>query len=109
MNGVSSPAAAPTSGVINQAAAMAAVPAVPRNNPFLQQPSAQAPVVGPMGTLAASKSPATAQQPPSAQQPITTIAAATHVECLVPGCGKPVHTDVQGVKTSDYCSKRHRE
>src|SRR5690606_12897473 len=31
------------------------------------------------------------------------------LECLIPGCGKPVHVDAKGLKTSDYCSQRHRE
>ncbi|TFK27459.1 hypothetical protein FA15DRAFT_701862 [Coprinopsis marcescibilis] len=32
-----------------------------------------------------------------------------NLECLIPGCGKPVHVDAKGLKTSDYCSQRHRE
>ncbi|KAF9479965.1 hypothetical protein BDN70DRAFT_894481 [Pholiota conissans] len=39
----------------------------------------------------------------SAQQPTG------HFECLIPGCGQPVHTDTKGVRTSEYCSMRHRE
>ncbi|RXW20686.1 hypothetical protein EST38_g5153 [Candolleomyces aberdarensis] len=35
--------------------------------------------------------------------------SAEDLECLVPGCGKPVHVDSKGMKTSDYCSQRHRE
>ncbi len=35
--------------------------------------------------------------------------AADDLRCLIPGCGKPVHVDAKGVKTSDYCSLRHRE
>ncbi|KAJ2932507.1 hypothetical protein H1R20_g4587, partial [Candolleomyces eurysporus] len=35
--------------------------------------------------------------------------SAEDLECLIPGCGKPVHVDSKGMKTSDYCSQRHRE
>ncbi|TEB34607.1 hypothetical protein FA13DRAFT_1789019 [Coprinellus micaceus] len=31
------------------------------------------------------------------------------LECLIPGCGKPVHVDAKGLKASDYCSQRHRD
>ncbi|KAF5341907.1 hypothetical protein D9611_001973 [Ephemerocybe angulata] len=34
---------------------------------------------------------------------------AEDLECLIPGCGKPAHVDAKGMKTSDYCSQRHRE
>lgn len=30
-------------------------------------------------------------------------------ECVIPGCGQPVHIDSKGLKTSEYCSMRHRE
>jgi len=30
-------------------------------------------------------------------------------ECLIPGCGQPVYVDAQGLKTSAYCSMRHRQ
>lgn len=30
-------------------------------------------------------------------------------DCLIPGCGKPVHVDENGLPASDYCSQRHRE
>ncbi|KIM80427.1 hypothetical protein PILCRDRAFT_822558 [Piloderma croceum F 1598] len=30
-------------------------------------------------------------------------------DCLIPGCGKPVHVDENGIPASDYCSQRHRE
>jgi hypothetical protein len=35
--------------------------------------------------------------------------APDNLRCLIPGCGKPVHDDAKGVKTSDFCSLRHRE
>jgi hypothetical protein len=35
--------------------------------------------------------------------------SAEDLECLIPGCGKPVHVDAKGMKSSDYCSQRHRE
>jgi len=49
--------------------------------------------------------------PPAGAQPLrlSTQEAADDLECLIPGCGKPVHRDAQGVTTSDYCSMRHRE
>jgi len=34
---------------------------------------------------------------------------ADNLECLIPGCGQPVHVDAKGVKVSEYCSMRHRE
>jgi len=30
-------------------------------------------------------------------------------ECLIPGCGQPVYVDAKGLKTSAYCSMRHRQ
>ena len=35
--------------------------------------------------------------------------ASDNTECLIPGCGKPVHVNAKGVKASDYCSMRCRE
>ncbi|KAF9037695.1 hypothetical protein BJ165DRAFT_1416911 [Panaeolus papilionaceus] len=35
--------------------------------------------------------------------------ASDNLECLIPGCGQPVHIDAKGLKTSEYCSMRHRE
>ena len=40
---------------------------------------------------------------------ISTDPSADDLECFIPGCGKPVHVDAKGMKTSDYCSMRHRE
>ncbi|KAJ7471406.1 hypothetical protein B0H11DRAFT_2237315 [Mycena galericulata] len=46
--------------------------------------------------------------------PASTAAAAPNaapqepLDCLIPGCGQPVHVDASGVM-SDYCSKKHRE
>lgn len=31
------------------------------------------------------------------------------LDCLIPGCGKPVHVDENGYPASAYCSQRHRE
>ncbi|KAJ7472734.1 hypothetical protein FB451DRAFT_1469686 [Mycena latifolia] len=68
----------------------------PRNNPFLNQPPASnAPATAASGTAAPSAAP---QAPPPVQP----------LDCLIPGCGKPVHVDGTGVM-SDYCSKKHRE
>ncbi|KAF8183441.1 hypothetical protein BJ912DRAFT_853652 [Pholiota molesta] len=49
--------------------------------------------------------------PPAGAQPllISTQQSANDLECLIPGCGQPVHADAKGVRTSDYCSMRHRE
>ena len=85
---------APTTQPAGQAAAGAASPPTAQNNnPFMnltnqQQPPQQ---VAPSGTLA---------QAPTNMPPL---------ECLIPGCGKPVHIDTQGNTTSDYCSRKHRE
>lgn len=48
---------------------------------------------------------------PAYQQPAagSGIVDAEDLECLIPGCGKPVHVDAKGLKTSDYCSQRHRD
>ncbi|KAF9533961.1 hypothetical protein CPB83DRAFT_417424 [Crepidotus variabilis] len=55
-------------------------------------------------------------KPPLASQPKLVVSTGSNsqqntdnLECLIPGCRKPVHTDAKGVKTSDYCSLRHRE
>ncbi|KAF7970557.1 hypothetical protein HWV62_23649, partial [Athelia sp. TMB] len=45
--------------------------------------------------------------PPQSQLP-QTKGGATLI-CLIPGCGKPVHLDDNGLPASDYCSQRHRE
>ncbi|KAJ7145069.1 hypothetical protein C8R43DRAFT_550036 [Mycena crocata] len=61
----------------------------PRNNPFLNisnQP--------PASSNAAAPAPAAAPQ--------------QALDCLIPGCGQPVHVDSSGAM-SDYCSKKHRE
>ena len=42
----------------------------------------------------------------SSQAPATTPPA---LNCLIPGCGKPVHVDENGFPASAYCSQRHRE
>ncbi|KZP04323.1 hypothetical protein FIBSPDRAFT_876627 [Athelia psychrophila] len=45
--------------------------------------------------------------PPQSQLP-QTKGGATLI-CLIPGCGKAVHLDANGLPASDYCSQRHRE
>ncbi|KAJ6544996.1 hypothetical protein DFH09DRAFT_1040484 [Mycena vulgaris] len=69
----------------------------PRNNPFLnltnQPPPSNAPAAASSGTAGLT----TATQDPL--QPL---------DCLIPGCGQPVHVDSSGAM-SDYCSKKHRE
>jgi hypothetical protein len=54
---------------------------------------------------------APSSRPPAGAQPllISTQQSANDLECLIPGCGQPVHADAKGVRTSDYCSMRHRE
>ncbi|KAG5642904.1 hypothetical protein DXG03_001911 [Asterophora parasitica] len=85
-------------------------PAVPQsNNPFLQaqaQAAAAAPVVHGTPDFNSSSVLFGTQLPPASAyiQP-----AADDADCLIPGCGKPVHVDANGVKTSDFCSQRHRE
>ncbi|KAJ7755523.1 hypothetical protein B0H16DRAFT_716684 [Mycena metata] len=68
----------------------------PRNNPFLNQGKQQP----------ASSSPAPASS--GAAVPNPTQAPLQPLDCLVPGCGQPVHVDASGAM-SDYCSKKHRE
>ncbi|PPQ92583.1 hypothetical protein CVT25_007275 [Psilocybe cyanescens] len=87
----------------------------PVNNPFLNiavpQPGtsqagpAQNAVTNGAVNLAASSNPLPAAQ----QLHISTQQSADDTECLIPGCGQPVHIDAKGVKASDYCSMRHRE
>ncbi|KAJ7757693.1 hypothetical protein DFH07DRAFT_457522 [Mycena maculata] len=68
-------------------------PPKPRNNPFLNLSTP-----GPSNTAAASSGTA-APNSNAIQQPLN---------CLIPGCGQPVHVDSSGVM-SDYCSRKHRE
>jgi hypothetical protein len=90
------------------------------NNPFLdptnqaayQIPSVAASSVPAQNAMTngavqsvASSNPAHVAQ----QLHISTQPSADDLECFIPGCGKPVHVDAKGMKTSDYCSMRHRE
>lgn len=108
----------------NQAAAGSAVgapvaPVVPAStqftNPFLDpsnqtayQMAAGVPPQNAM-TNGAVHSVASSKPLPVAQLDISTQQTADDLECFIPGCGKPVHVDAKGVKSSDYCSMRHRE
>ena len=87
------------------------------NNPFLDptnQAAYQIPTVavppqsamtnGAVHSVASSNPLHVAQQLHISTQP-----SADDLECFIPGCGKPVHVDAKGMKTSDYCSMRHRE
>jgi hypothetical protein len=84
--------------------AQAAPVTQPRNNPFLGGlNNVQAPAAN--GTLVTSNTmPATAQQLHVSTQP-----AADPGTCLIPDCKQPVHVDAKGMRTSDYCSMKHRE
>ena len=89
------------------------------NNPFLdpttnqayQVPTVPAPQAAQSAMTngavysVASSNPANVAQ----QLHISTQPSADDLECFIPGCGKPVHVDAKGMKTSDYCSMRHRE
>jgi hypothetical protein len=88
------------------------------NNPFLDptnQAAYQIPTVATVPTQnamtnGAVHSVASSNPPHVAQQlHISTDPSADDLECFIPGCGKPVHVDAKGMKTSDYCSMRHRE
>ncbi|KJA16184.1 hypothetical protein HYPSUDRAFT_302503 [Hypholoma sublateritium FD-334 SS-4] len=96
----------------------------PTNNPFLgpgpvytqsayQNPAPPAAVVSAPQCAAPTNGAVylAPSAPPAGAQPLrlSTQEAADDLECLIPGCGKPVHRDAQGVTTSDYCSMRHRE
>ena len=95
--------------------------AAPVNNPFLnpvgqqqQQaayPTAQAASGGAMTNGAVVTSLGASSKPQGAQQLLhnSTQKPADNLECLIPGCGQPVHVDAKGVKVSEYCSMRHRE
>jgi hypothetical protein len=94
--------------------------AAPVNNPFLnpvgqqQQsayPNAQAASGGAMTNGAVVTSLGASSKPQGAQQLLhnSTQQPAVNLECLIPGCGNPVHVDAKGVKVSEYCSTRHRE
>ncbi|CAA7269532.1 unnamed protein product [Cyclocybe aegerita] len=90
----------------------AAAQSAPVNNPFINA-QAQNPFANPQPQttsngavpLAASSNTLPSAQPAHA----STQQAAINIECLIPGCGKPVHIDAKGIKMSDYCSMRHRE
>jgi len=111
----------------NQAVGSASAQVIPAttqshlNNPFLdptnqtayQIPTAAAATLPPAQnamTNGAVHSVASSYPLHGAQQlHISTQPSADDLECFIPGCGKPVHVDAQGMKTSDYCSMRHRE
>ncbi|TFK36681.1 hypothetical protein BDQ12DRAFT_686325, partial [Crucibulum laeve] len=106
---VSAPATQPAvAAPLAPAAQLATVPNAHSNNPFLNLTNAQsaaALTATPNGTLAPSSQSMPIAQPLN----ISTQPSADDLECLIPGCGKPVHVDSRGMKTSDYCSMRHRE
>jgi hypothetical protein len=88
------------------------------NNPFLdptnqaayQIPTVAVPAQSAMTNGAVHSVLASSNPPHVAQQlHISTQPSADDLECFIPGCGKPVHVDAKGMKTSDYCSMRHRE
>lgn len=89
-----------------QVSAATAPPTHGSNNPFAALINQHQPLLGAVsGTSATSSSTL-----PGAQHPhVSTQPAATPAQCLIPGCGKPVHVDSTGVSTGDYCSLRHRE
>ncbi|KIM40646.1 hypothetical protein M413DRAFT_165692 [Hebeloma cylindrosporum] len=110
----------PFSGPTAQVVPPTTYPAAPVNNPFLdpvgqqQQtayPTAQAAPGGAMTNGAVVTSLGASSKPQGAQQllHISTQKPADNLECLIPGCGQPVHVDAKGVKVSEYCSMRHRE
>ncbi|KAF7321663.1 hypothetical protein MKEN_00687500 [Mycena kentingensis (nom. inval.)] len=79
----------------------AAQRATPKNNPFVNAGGSvpvkvNAPVVIPQA--AAMTTPAA---PNGASMPVP--------DCLIPGCGQPVHVDASTGTMSEYCSKKHRE
>ncbi|KAJ6620074.1 hypothetical protein B0H10DRAFT_2362502 [Mycena sp. CBHHK59/15] len=67
------------------------LPAKPKNNPFLN----------------ASKQ-VLSQNAPGAPPSGAPVQPLEPLDCLIPGCGQPVHVDASGAQ-SDYCSKKHRE
>ena len=117
----------PTSQAVGSASGVPSVPSaqvppastqnINLNNPFLDptiQAAYQIPTVGGTAqsamTNGAVQSVASSNPAHVAQQlHISTQPSADDLECFIPGCGKPVHVDAKGMKTSDYCSMRHRE
>ncbi|KDR68588.1 hypothetical protein GALMADRAFT_231236 [Galerina marginata CBS 339.88] len=81
----------------------------PVTNPFLNPAYQVGPAQNPVSNGAVNL--VTPSNPLPAAQPlhISTQQAADDFECLIPGCGQPVHVDAKGVKVSEYCSMRHRE
>jgi hypothetical protein len=109
----------PFSGPTTQVVPPTTYPAAPVNNPFLdpvgqQQHSAhpitQAAPGGAMTNGAVVTSLGASSKPQGAQQLLhnSTQKPADNFECLIPGCGQPVHVDAKGVKVSEYCSMKHR-
>jgi hypothetical protein len=81
----------------------------PTNQAAYQMPTVAVPLQNAM-TNGAVHSVASSNPLYVAQQlHISTQPSADDLECFIPGCGKPVHVDAKGMKTSDYCSMRHRE
>ena len=98
----------PSAQVVNAvpvaaAPVMQAVPAPPSRNPFLGgMNNVQAPAAN--GTsVTSSVLPATQQLHVSTQPAVDSTA------CLIPDCEQLVQVDAKGMRTSDYCSKKHRE
>ncbi|KAF7289621.1 hypothetical protein HMN09_01324300 [Mycena chlorophos] len=101
---IPAPAAAP---VVTQRAAQNQNP---KNNPFVNTGAS----LGLSFGAKASSSGAPVILPAAA--PNTTPAAPNGAplvgpvpDCLIPGCGQPVHVDATTGNVSEYCSKKHRE
>lgn len=73
-------------------------------NPFLNLINTVQGAIPSNGTSAAFSNAVPAQPLHISTQPAT-----DPPECLIPDCDEPVHVDSKGLKTSDYCSMRHRE
>ncbi|KAF7312707.1 hypothetical protein MIND_00285400 [Mycena indigotica] len=86
---------------VASAAPPRAAPA-PKNNPFVNNGASLAPkpAAAPV-ILPAASSLSTPSAPNGAPLAVP--------DCLIPGCGQPVHVDVASGSISAYCSKKHRE
>lgn len=96
-------------GPVAQPAPLAPVPqgapvVAKSKNPFLNLINSVQQSAPANGTSAALSNAVPAQPLHISTQPTTDPA-----ECLIPDCDQPVHVDAKGLKTSDYCSMRHRE
>jgi hypothetical protein len=62
-----------------------------------------------MGPQQPSAPPKSQSEQANVQNQYAHVPVCLSPDCLIPGCGKPVHLNENGLPASDYCSQRHRE